>query len=256
MQFNSFVFLLCVLPLSVILYHLLCRISDIAGRYVLIVSGIVFYSFAGYKACIVLGLSIMLNYLVSRLIRSFPIRKKAILFIGVLANVLSLVYYKYTGFIIANINSLSGSECSLHEIVLPLGISFFTFQQIASEYPDVDFCYFFTPYCIAYWADEVRSGDVYRQVEAMEYATELMLEYDNIHVYSFNNLEGLITNLDNYEDLRHYGEWVNSAMLKMIHDKECLLSKANYKESFERELALYTEFDYESLNTDKTETGN
>ncbi|WP_236614013.1 MBOAT family O-acyltransferase [Nafulsella turpanensis] len=57
--------------------------------------------------------------------------RKGILIAGIVANVLLLVFFKYTDFLIQNFNALTSSSLSLLHIVLPLGISFFTFQQIA-----------------------------------------------------------------------------------------------------------------------------
>lgn len=55
-------------------------------------------------------------------------QRKLLLLIGILANVGLLGYYKYTDFFIENWNFLSGSDYALKHIVLPIGISFFTFQ--------------------------------------------------------------------------------------------------------------------------------
>ena len=58
-------------------------------------------------------------------------RKKQVLAFAIAANLLLLGYYKYANFFLANVNTLTGSSLSLGEIILPLGISFFTFTQIA-----------------------------------------------------------------------------------------------------------------------------
>lgn len=58
-------------------------------------------------------------------------QSKLVLLLGILANVALLGYYKYTDFFIENINFLTGANFTLKNIVLPIGISFFTFQLIA-----------------------------------------------------------------------------------------------------------------------------
>lgn len=60
-----------------------------------------------------------------------PPTRKVILFLGILVNILLLGYYKYTNFFIENINQIFSSNLSLLKIVFPIGISFFSFQQIA-----------------------------------------------------------------------------------------------------------------------------
>ena len=120
--------------------------------------------------------------------------------------------------------------------------------SLADEYPDVNFYYFFPPYSAVWWADYVNNGTIYKWIEAEEYAIELILEHENIKLFSFNNRTDITTNLNNYKDATHYGEWVNSFMLRAMHDGEYLLTPNNYKEYLQKELSFYTTFDYNSLN--------
>lgn len=120
--------------------------------------------------------------------------------------------------------------------------------SLADEYPDIDFYYFFTPYSVAWWDELIDSGKVYRQIKAEEYAIQLILAHPNIHLYSFNNRTDITTDLNNYKDIRHYGQWINSLMLKWIKDGTGLLTLQNYQEYIEEELTNYTSFDYFSLN--------
>lgn len=120
--------------------------------------------------------------------------------------------------------------------------------SIADDYPEVDFYYFITPYSAVWWNEQMSNGNIYRQIEAETYIIELLLQHDNIHVFSFNNITYITTDLNNYKDKEHYGEWVNSFMLKAIHDGEYKLTKDNYKDYIAQELEFYTTYDYEQLN--------
>ena len=123
--------------------------------------------------------------------------------------------------------------------------------SLADQYPDVDFYYFFSPYSIAWWNGITNEGTLYRQLEAEQYIIELILEHPNIHLYSFNNDTALTTDLNNYKDTIHYGEWVNSAMLRWMHDGVGLLTKENYQDYLKAERAFYaniTEKDIARLN--------
>ena len=120
--------------------------------------------------------------------------------------------------------------------------------DMAGKYPDVDFYYFITPYSAVWWNEQLNNGNIYRQIEAEEYIIELLLQHDNIHLYSFNNITHITTDLNNYKDNIHYGEWVNSFMLKAMHDGEYKLTKDNYKDYIAQELSFYTTYDYEQLN--------
>ena len=123
--------------------------------------------------------------------------------------------------------------------------------SLADQYPDVDFYYFFSPYSIAWWNSITNEGTLYRQLEAEEYVIELILEHPNIHLHSFNNDTAMITDLNNYKDTIHYGEWVNSAMLRWMRDGAGLLTKENYQDYLRAERAFYsniTEEDIARLN--------
>ena len=120
--------------------------------------------------------------------------------------------------------------------------------SIADEYPEVDFYYFITPYSAAWWNEQISSGNIYRQVEAEAYIIELLLQHDNIYLHSFNNISHITTDLNNYKDSSHYGEWVNSFMLKAMYNGEYKLTKDIYKDYIAQELSFYTTYDYEQLN--------
>lgn len=119
---------------------------------------------------------------------------------------------------------------------------------LADQYPDVKFYYFFSPYSIAWWNSLNNNGTIHRQIEAERYVIELILQHPNIYLYSFNNLTDITTDLNNYKDPTHYGEWVNSLMLQWMRNGEYLLTKDNYQEYINEELKFYISFDYSSLN--------
>ncbi len=119
--------------------------------------------------------------------------------------------------------------------------------SLAQEYPDVDFYYYMTPYSIAWWGGLYEDGTLYRWIAAEQYAIELMLECDNIHLYSFNTEYELTTNLDNYSDECHHGDWVNSQILAWLYSGTDLLTKDNYLDYIADETNFYSTYDYDSL---------
>lgn len=119
--------------------------------------------------------------------------------------------------------------------------------SLAEEYPNVNFYYFFTPYSAFFWGRQVDSGGIYKQIEAERLIIEESLKYDNIKLYSFNNRTDITTNLNNYKDENHYGEWINSLMLKWMKDGKYRLTKENYEEYLAEELAFYTSYDYSAI---------
>lgn len=131
MQFNSFSFILLFMPLMIIAYFVGNKINTIVGKMLLIVGSIFFYTYLRWNTATVLGISLVINYIFVKLIEKIPEWSRICITAPVLINVGMLIYYKYTDFIIENINGWFGKEIALKELILPIGISFFTFQQIA-----------------------------------------------------------------------------------------------------------------------------
>ena len=137
MLFNSYAFILAFLPLTAAAYFLLCR-STLArhSQLWLLLASLLFYSaWNPIYLPLILG-SITFNLMVSRSIharRDTPSAAKKLLIIGIAGDLLLLGCFKYADFFLDNLNFAFGSHLPLLHIVLPLGISFFTFTQIRSE---------------------------------------------------------------------------------------------------------------------------
>lgn len=131
MQFNSYVFILLFLPLFLIIYLLMARSRPAVGKFVIIIAGFLFYAYGSLKTLPVLCASLIINLLFSWLLAKHRDRGKVILFLAIAANVSILFYFKYRNFACDLINYWTGGTSSTGgEIIIPLGISFFTFQQI------------------------------------------------------------------------------------------------------------------------------
>ena len=129
MLFCSYVFILAFLPLTLLGYYSLNRINDTAGRCYLLAASFVFYGYFNYSYLLLLLGSLVFNYAVGGLIERY--RRRWVLFLGCTVNLLLLGYYKYYDFFVENMNTLFGADLVIHHLILPLGISFFTFQQIS-----------------------------------------------------------------------------------------------------------------------------
>lgn len=119
---------------------------------------------------------------------------------------------------------------------------------VADRYPDVEFYYFYSPYSVATWNVWNTRDSLYKQLESEAYATELILQHDNIHLFSINTRIDIISDLNNYKDGTHFGGWVNSLILHWMHDGQYQLTRENYKEYLQQEYDIYTTFDYLSVN--------
>ena len=135
MLFNSFPFILGFLPLAFIGYFLASRIQRTLGVAVLAGASLAFYAYWDYRLLGLLLGSILTNYIVGVVIADArepaPARAKAWLFLGVVLNLGCLFYFKYMNWLIDTFDTVSGANLHVAKIVLPLGISFFTFTQIA-----------------------------------------------------------------------------------------------------------------------------
>ena len=130
MLFNSYEFLLGFLPVVLIVYFALARsASALAAIGFLTAASLFFYGWWDPVYVALLAGSVVFNYLVGRalLVR----REKPILWVGIAGDLILLGTFKYAGFLTANLNGVAGLSLPLPHIVLPLGISFFTFTQIA-----------------------------------------------------------------------------------------------------------------------------
>lgn len=131
MVFSSSVFIFMFLPLVVFLYY-------ISGKklrnYILLLASLLFYAWGGMNYLKILIVSILINYIFGLLIDKTVDKKglrKFFLILGIILNLALLFYYKYYDFFIANTNALFNMNLEFKRIVLPIGISFFTFQGMS-----------------------------------------------------------------------------------------------------------------------------
>ncbi len=119
--------------------------------------------------------------------------------------------------------------------------------SIAAEHPGTQFYLFFPPFSIVRWGTLYSMGFLERQIRAQEIAVSMMLEYDNIKLFSFSTDTELITDLDHYKDAVHYSPEVSSLLLERMHDGEYQITKENAEELFRFEREYYGSYDYASL---------
>ncbi len=137
MLFNSYEFIFAFLPITVALFYLFGRFSRAAGLDWIICASLIFYAWWRPLNVAIILPSILINFLLARRLQRLgnePGRERAgrlTLAVGILFNVAFLGYFKYTGFLQQASNDVLGTHFVLSHIVLPLGISFITFQKIA-----------------------------------------------------------------------------------------------------------------------------
>jgi len=127
---------------------------------------------------------------------------------------------------------------------------------VAKENPDIQFYYFITPYSIYYFDSLYRTGTLEKSLLLHEAAIKPMLNVSNIKLFSFLDLYSDIENLDNYKDIIHYGEWMNSDFLYYMKNDEHLVTKENYDQYCKNVNEHYMNYDYDSLFENGTVSAN
>jgi len=135
MLFNSYEFILCFLPISLIGYFFAAhRLGANAARLWLLLASLAFYAWWNPLYLILIIGSMLGNYAVGSWLARHTIRTpshQTVLVCGIAANLGLLGWYKYAHFFVREAAALFGTNWTLGNVILPLGISFFTFLQIA-----------------------------------------------------------------------------------------------------------------------------
>lgn len=136
MVFSSLEFIFLFLPVFLLIYGLVPK----QFKNLIIFIGSVFFYSMGFSDLdptrqrlyvSLFLLTVLFNFIIGEFISSFRRASKVWLTIGIIFNFWWLLFFKYTGFAIENINSLFGAEFTVKNIILPIGISFYTFQNVS-----------------------------------------------------------------------------------------------------------------------------
>src|SRR6476661_10502263 len=133
MLFNSYAFIFLFLPLVLLGYFAIGRFGRLAPVVWLALASLAFYSVSSWRFVPLLLASVAFNYVVGLVLISQRLRTSgrfAVLAAGVSGDLLVLGYFKYAGFLAANLNAVFSTGLTV-DILLPVGISFYTFTQIA-----------------------------------------------------------------------------------------------------------------------------
>lgn len=130
MLFSSIPFLFYFLPITLLIYFIAPKRFK---NGVLGISSLLFYAWGGVSYVALMLISIGIGYVFGLLIDNAKSKKskKAFLFVSVLLELSLLIYFKYADFFISNFNGLTGLDVPLLKVVLPIGISFYTFQILS-----------------------------------------------------------------------------------------------------------------------------
>ena len=133
MLFNSYEFILAFLPITWVVYFLACRVrKERLGVFILAASSILFVAVSSIQSAAILLLSVAANYWLGHQISQKRGKaSKVWLIAGLVVDIGILGYFKYVNFLVDGVNGLFGADIPLVSAFLPVGLSFYTFQQIA-----------------------------------------------------------------------------------------------------------------------------
>ena len=132
MLFSSYEFLFCFLPITIIGYYLILNAKKVnMARGWLVIASLFFYGWFNIKYLPIIIVSILINFAIGKGIKKEDKYKKIYFIIGATFNVGLLCYFKYYDFFVENVNVLFKTNWTLKHLLLPLGISFFSFQQLS-----------------------------------------------------------------------------------------------------------------------------
>lgn len=133
MVFSSLEFIYLFMPPVLVVFFVLRYLRwETAIVWWLIIASLAFYAWWSPLHLILLLASVGINYGLHREI--LKTGSKSVLVFGIVINLMTLAYFKYADFLIGNFNAITGADTQLLNVVLPLAISFFTFQQISFLY--------------------------------------------------------------------------------------------------------------------------
>ena len=163
MVFNSYIFILLFLPITVVGYHIINQKSRfVLARLFLLGMSLWFYCFAEIKSLPILLCSLIINYALATFLlsskylpKSSVIHKKGgrigVLTLGIILNIAALLYFRYLIFLEISVNLLFHTSFTYVNVLVPLGISFITFSQISylvDTYRDETLYYPFLDYAL------------------------------------------------------------------------------------------------------------
>ncbi|MEG0960203.1 MAG: MBOAT family O-acyltransferase [Erysipelotrichaceae bacterium] len=179
MAFNSYEFVFIFLPIIVFIYYFInhFKFYKLSNLFLLAMS-VAFYIKFDLKFILIIGCSVVINYIIGYLLNHLEKYHRTLLTVGILFNVCILLYFKYLNFFIENINNIFGFNFGLAQLLLPIGISFFCFQQISFivdvfknnkiKYPFIEYALhvIFFPYIIS--GPIVRHNEIIPQLQSKE----------------------------------------------------------------------------------------
>ena len=125
--------------------------------------------------------------------------------------------------------------------------------SVVKENPDIVFNLYIPPLSILWWDELNQSGEalLMRRIDMEQLVIELLVLYENVQLFSFEDATQIVCDLDNYYDTVHFSNTVSSFMLSEMKKGNHLLTKDNYMDYLEGIRKFYSSYDYDQLFGEK-----
>ncbi len=121
------------------------------------------------------------------------------------------------------------------------------FIRQIEEHPDVQFYIFFPPFSMYYFDYLNQQGNLERYMAAERYTMDMLLEYDNVHLYSFLQETDVAENLEMFKDMSHFVPEYNTKILEMIAAGKDEITEGNKEKYYKKMESFYGKYDYDKL---------
>lgn len=135
---------------------------------------------------------------------------------------------------------LRTSRANLEQNILPF----------IQQHPDTTFYLFVPPYSILFWDMEHRKGETDALLYMLADTAEQLLDYPNVKLFYYQNVEEIVTDLNHYKDYSHYSSDVNRYIVQSMKDGTHQMTKENYRWELQQMKNLAEGFDYEQFFTE------
>ena len=120
-------------------------------------------------------------------------------------------------------------------------------RPVIEEHEDTQFTVFFPPPSVLFWYDYLQSGQLPVIEEEFRVCSEWLLQFDNVRVFYFANMEDVITDLDLYADVSHHNQDINRYMTECFTSGEHELTNENLESELQKFREIIENYDYEGL---------
>ena len=120
--------------------------------------------------------------------------------------------------------------------------------RVIEAHPNVKFRLIIPPSSIARWCEYYELGEVQYRIDSLEYALFILVQYENVEVYGFDDAFEITMDLNNYSDTIHYEKRVNEYILNSISEDKSVINRERITTFIDCIRKNYAEYNYSGLN--------